>query len=508
MSELFARIQHEAATALSVWLVVFFVAVAVLQRLFARPGHRGLRVLGGLLGLHVVAVFGAGVVRSQPFDFANEAGVAARLTFSWSIVLGLGALLFDLLLARLRVRMNRIIEDLVVFGALAVVTVLVLRRTGVDLTGIVATSAVVTAVVGLSLQDTLGNTIGGLTLQLDDSIHVGDWIKVGDVTGRVVDIRWRFTAIETRNWETVLIPNSKLAKNDVVVLGQRQGQPRQLRRWVYFHVDFRTPPGDVVDTVLDALRDMPIPNVAAEPPPSCVLLELGESTARYAVRYWLTDIAADDPTDGDLRTRVFFALKRRGIPLAMPAQAVFVTEDSNKRRERHHAEERTRRLKALRRVELFAPLGDAECERVADALVHAPYARGERITRQGAEADWLYLVGAGRVAVRIAVDGEEREVAQIGAGEVFGEMSLLTGEPRAASVYALSDLDCWRLERDVFRMVLQDRPEVANEIAGQLSERRVRLEEVRGDLDAVARARRVEQEKTALVARMRSFFGL
>ena len=109
-----------------------------------------------------------------------------------------------------------------------------------------------TAVIGLSLQDTLGNILSGLALQTDDTIHVGDWVKVGEVTGRVVDIRWRYTAVETRNWETAIIPNSFLVKNQVLVLGRRTGQPTQLRRWVWFNVDFRFPPTEVIRAVDDA----------------------------------------------------------------------------------------------------------------------------------------------------------------------------------------------------------------------------------------------------------------
>jgi len=278
MNDGLARLRDDLANELSLWLVVF--AVAVVQRLFARPAHRGARVFVGLATLHVLAIVLAAIARGRGLDIAHEATLGARLAFGWAVVLGTGSLLFETLFARLHVRMNRIVEDLFVYGALAVATVLVLRRAGVDLTSLVTTSAVVTAVIGLSLQDTLGNTIRGLALQFDDSIHVGDWIRVGDVTGRVVDIRWRFTAVETRNRETVFIPNSKIVKNDVTVLGQRSGQPRQWRRWVYFNVDFRTAPGDVVDAVLEALRDVPIANVAVDPPPSCVLVDLGESTAR------------------------------------------------------------------------------------------------------------------------------------------------------------------------------------------------------------------------------------
>jgi small-conductance mechanosensitive channel len=174
VSDVLARVRDDLAGELSLWLVVFVLAVAVVQRLFARPEHRGVRVFVGLATLHVLAIVLAAVARGQAFDMAHEATLGARLAFAWAVVLGVGSLLFETLLARLKVRVNRIVEDLVVYGALAVVTVLVLRRAGVDVTSLVATSAVVTAVIGLSLQDTLGNTIGGLALQFDESIHVGD----------------------------------------------------------------------------------------------------------------------------------------------------------------------------------------------------------------------------------------------------------------------------------------------------------------------------------------------
>src|SRR5262249_55575533 len=131
-----------------------------------------------------------------------------------------------------------------------------------NLSGIIATSAVLTAVIGLAFQDTLGNIVGGLALELDDSVSVGDWIKVGDVVGKVTEVRWRYTAIETRNWETVILPNSLLVKGQVTILGQRQGQPHYWRRWVYFNVDFRFRPSDVIASVHGALRGITIENVA------------------------------------------------------------------------------------------------------------------------------------------------------------------------------------------------------------------------------------------------------
>lgn len=492
---------------LTLWAIAWAIAVVLIERL-AAPRRRGVKLLLALVVAHVVAVGVAGV-GLQVINVASEASLLASLFAGWVFVLGAGTLFFEVALPRSGVKLSRIVEDLTVFLLVGLSSLFILRRHGFDVTGIVATSAVVTAVIGLSLQDTLGNTIGGLTLQLDDSIHPGDWIKVGDVVGRVKDVRWRFTSVETRNWETVYIPNSKLVKGDVTVLGKRSGQPHQWRRWVWFNVDFRHHPTTVIDVVQRALQaGSPVPDVALDPRPNCVLMDFGESTARYAVRYWLTDLAVDDPTDSAMRVRVFFALKRAGIPLALPAHALFMTEDSQKRRDRKVKEAQQLRLQGLATVDVFAPLDDDERQQVADMLVLAPFSRGERITRQGAEAHWLYLVGKGTVSVRVEVDGVEREVATMGEGEVFGEMSLLTGESRAASVYAVTDVECWRLERDAFKHILADRPDVAAPIAALLAERQVRLMEVREGLDAEARGRRKSEVEEHLLSRMRAFFGL
>jgi small-conductance mechanosensitive channel len=194
--------------------------------------------------------------------------------------------------------------------------------------------------------------MAGLALQMDSSIQVGEWIKVGDVSGKVIEVRWRSTRIETRNWETVVIPNSQLVRNQFLVLGKRSGQPRQWRRWVYFNVDYRTPPNEVIDAVHGAVLGLQIANVSSDPAPSCIMMDFGDSYGRYALRYWLTDLVADDPTDSAMRTRIYFALRRAGIPFSIPAHAVFMTEDTSDRRATKEHADLERRLAALGRVEL------------------------------------------------------------------------------------------------------------------------------------------------------------
>ena len=147
-----------------------------------------------------------------------------------------GLLVFRIVLPAVKFTPPRITEDIFVIIAYMAWFMVRLRYAGLDLGSILATSAMITAVVAFAMQDTLGNILGGLALQLDNSVEVGDWIKVDDIAGKVVDIRWRSTLVETRNWETVVFPNSQLMKNKFMVLGRRTDQPVQWRRWVWFNV--------------------------------------------------------------------------------------------------------------------------------------------------------------------------------------------------------------------------------------------------------------------------------
>lgn len=490
-----------------VLLAVLLLAIPLLR---SAPGatqlQPRLRFVLLLVGFHTVLLPATGIA-----DVLN-AGVAKDLRLLGSVTGALagaclaGLIVFGAIAPRLHLGIPRIVQDVLV-AALGMFAVFgTASRAGVNLSGIVATGAVVTAVIGLALQDTLGNVVGGLALQLDSTIRVGDWIRVQDVVGRVVEIRWRSTSIETTNWETVILPNSLLTKSQVTVLGRRTGEAPRLRSAVTFSVDFRTPPPQVIETVLRALHSHPIENVAENPPLECVLVELGESAARYAVRFWLLDTGRDDPTDSLVRTRVYFALIRANIPLAIPAHAVFLTEDSIERREHKRETERARRISALSQIALLRDLSDGERAELADSLQRAPFAKGEVMTREGAAAHHLYLISKGQVSVRAQQGSQDREVAQLGPGEYFGEMSLLTGEPRSATVVALSEVECYRLDADAFRKLLERRGDLAEKMAAQLAERRVGLLSSREQLGN--RQQLVATHERDLLDKIRSFFRL
>jgi small-conductance mechanosensitive channel len=499
-----------------IWVLVAFIVTSLILFIVVPNERQRIRTALLMYALAFAGLLIAGLL-FDPNAVGDKQGSAFRWT-SWSArmvesiaIITMGSvLLFDVLMESVRLKPPRIMRDLLVAFAYIIVALMLLAAHGVDLSGIVATSAVITAVIGFSLQDTLGNVMGGMALQMERTISVGDWVRIDQQEGQVKEIRWRQTSIETRNWDTVVVPNSVLMKGQVILLGRRDGAPRQHRQWVYFNVDFRFAPTDVINAVESALRAEPIPNIAREPAPHCLMMDFKDSYATYAARYWLTDLALTDPTDSIVRQRIFFALRRVDIPLSIPAQSLFITEEDETRRKRKRGQELEGRIEALQRVELFHTLTDEERQELAPRMNEAPFVRGEAMTRQGAKAHWLYIMTKGEAEVRVAVDGSglSEKVATLKGGDFFGEMGLMLGEPRMATVIATTDVECYRLDKDAFNDILKRRPEIAEDISHILARRRVELEAVREGLNEEAKRLRLSRAQGDLLRRIRNFFTL
>ncbi len=503
-------------TNLGLWSLLLLglavIGAAWLVNRFAPARRRRIRRVVWLFGLALLVL---GIERATDAlgvaAWPRRVSIVALLlrTLGWIEVGAL--LLFSLALPALRLRIVEIASDLVVATAYVVTTIAVLGGAGLDASGVLATSALVGTIVSFSLQNTLQNVFGGVVLQLDDSIQVGDWIQLENGRqGRVRDIRWRHTLLETRDWDTLVVPNDTLLRSQFTILGKREGEPIQHRMWVHFHVDFRYGPAEVIRVVEDALRAGPIEGVAMVPAPNCIAFDLArdgrDSFADYAVRYWLNDLASDDPTSSRVRARIHAALDRAGIPLARPAQTVFFKRVASE--DEREARHRQSRIELLRQVPLFAALLDEELTEVAGRLREAHFTAGEIVTHHGAVAHWLYILARGRVQV-LAVEGSiSRLVATLEAPDVFGEMGLLTGAPRKADVVAMTDVLCLRLDKEGFQSVLQHRPELAARMSHVMAERRVGLVATQEDLDAEARARRERQEESNILGRIQEFFGL
>jgi CRP-like cAMP-binding protein len=244
------------------------------------------------------------------------------------------------------------------------------------------------------------------------------------------------------------------------------------------------------------------------PAPQCIVVDFKDSYTAYAVRYWLTDLSVTDPTDSRVRSRIYSALLRADIRLSIPARSLFVTEETEKRRERKEGEKVGQRVEALKHVELFSKLTTEELRELAARLRVAPFVRGEALTKQGAEAHWLYIIIEGKAEVQVKVDGKSERVAAIGEGDFFGEMGMMTGAPRSATVFALTDMLCYRLDKGALQEIITRRPEIAEDISHVLARRRVELEQVREELSEEAMRLLKDKTQTALLDRIREFFRL
>jgi small-conductance mechanosensitive channel len=484
------------------WLALLAVAVIAILFRMVRPGERrSLRVTWGLWGLSLLSLLAVTGLRSNT--------MLANTAFQLSVVLGglaaihlLANIAFRAILPRLGFSAPRIAHDLVFTGISLAWGLLCLRLSGVDTTQLFATSAVITAVLAFSMQDTLGNVLGGVTLQLDNSLRVGDWVKVDDVSGRVTDVHWRFTAIETRNRELVILPNSWLMKNRFIVLRAAEGVPLAWRRALNFYIESSSDPETVIRALERSVLDAEIPHVLTAPAPSAVLMDVNFGYCRYALRYWLGDPQFDDPSDSAVRVHALAALARAGVQLGVPMEERLMVKEDDTWRAAASEREADQRLDAIRRTELFVNLPAEEQQMLAGHLVHAPFAAGDLITRQGAVAHWLYLIIRGEA--RVFVDGPQGrlQVAMLHDGAIFGEMGMLTGEARTASVIAVTAVDCFRLDKAGFAKVMQLRPEIATEMTSIVAARNAE----RGVLMAKAGQPAISNDD--LLGRIRKFFAL
>ena len=490
------------------WLLL--VALAVTGALLrTRRDERA--VFLNTLWLFLLCVLGQGVAMLlERLDFARAASTVHlifRIGAAIAFIRLAGFGVFRLLLPLAGRQPPRIVEDLAIMVVYVIYGIAQLRLAGLDLSSIVTTSAILTAVVAFAMQDTLGNVLAGLAIQLDNSVQIGDWIRVDELSGRVCDIRWRSTLIETRNWETVVIPNSMLMKSRVAILGRRLGAPLQWRRILNFMVDPGVPPTRVIAVVNEEMREVAVGNVARNPAPSTVLAAFEQGNLRYQLRYFLTDLLEDDLTDSIVRVHLFASLQRAGIRMAEPQNTIHAVTRDEAHAESVRKREMTRRLEMLRGVDLLASLSESEITELAQRLEYAPFARNDTITRQGNPAHWLYIVAFGEAEVLFQPEGgAPRSIGTVRAGQFFGEMALLTGDTRAATVVAKTEVECYRLDRTSFQTLLLARPGIAEEISRVVGSRRSDLEQAR---EAFAGPARPGAEASAdLLGRIRRFFGL
>ncbi|MGV8039532.1 MAG: cyclic nucleotide-binding domain-containing protein [Thermoanaerobaculaceae bacterium] len=422
------------------------------------------RRLAAALGLVCVAAlvrWGVRLTDGAP-RWEEWANVALLLALGYLTARSGLLLLFDWLLERrMSIRVPRLARDVVAFVAYLLLTAAILRAMlGLEVTALLATSAVITVVIGLALQETLGTLLAGLSLSSEHRLATGWWVDVDGLVGEVEELGWRSLVLRTTLGERVLVPNSQATRSRLRVLGRGE-EPVAVP--VELGVAYGADPGLVKQVLEGVANDLPL--VAPSPRSRAFVRAFDDSAIRYQVRLWSHQPWREAELRDDFLTRAWAALGREGMEIPFPQQVLHV-------RPRPAAGERVARvLTSLGGSPLFAGLPQDALSALAAGARWLAFEPGEAVVREGEASRALYVVAEGSAAV--AASG--REVARLGAGEVFGEMALLSGQPRAATVRAAEPLAVVEVDARALHALLADHEELADELAARMAARQQEL---------------------------------
>ncbi|HKR12100.1 MAG TPA: mechanosensitive ion channel family protein [Pyrinomonadaceae bacterium] len=365
----------------------------------------------------------------------------------------------------------------------------------VNLGALFTTSAIFGVILGLALQDTLGNFFAGISLQADRPFQVGDVITVGAQrhTGVVEEISWRAIKIRTFANHVVLIANSTAAKEPIEVC------PRENlnARLVFFNTLYSDSPAKTIHVVREAVRGAD--NVSEKVTPIVRIKNLGDNGIDYEVKYWLEDYAKYNDTDALVRQRIWYAFRRAGLNFAYPTRTLFVERMQKSPVRDGDGSAIVERLSA---VDLFAPLSVDETGMLAQAAVSHVFAPGELVLRAGEPGSSMFVVHHGRVRVQVSENGRPRNVATLNEGDFFGEMALFTGEPRTANIIALEETEVLEIGYAAMKRIFDNNPDLVESLSFIISERRQGLE---AHADASATS---SNSSAGILSSIKRFFGL
>lgn len=350
----------------------------------------------------------------------------------------------DIYLARLKRRpVNTIHLNLLSFAAvLGLVFFWMNTVLQVNVGALLTSSAILTAVVGLSMQDTIGSLFSGLVIQMEKPFVTGDWIRVGEHVGQVSEITWRYTKLVTGSQDSLLIPNNVIARERLVNMSRPISQ---VLMEVHVPAPVTVPPVRVKSALEGVLRRSSL--VAESPEPTVRLAALGRDEMTYRMLFYVQDYADAQAAKSQVLSAVWYDFQRHGIDIPMDRRQVTHAKPAPGPQNEEIAA-------VARTVGLFAgmPLEDL------NLLIHCSAMRSfppdKTVVRRGQTGETMFLIVSGRVSVRL----DDKELTTLGPGDVFGEMALLTGEPRMADVVALDAVRCLEVDREAFRSVLEKNP--------------------------------------------------
>jgi small-conductance mechanosensitive channel/CRP-like cAMP-binding protein len=479
-----------SASALTALLAAGFFVAVLLVRAASRNRLVRRKLVLSLLLLAASAVMSA----LLPWNLVSEE-LTGRAQAVNQLVLALALINLAVVLAvnplrhdRVPERFPTIVQDTIIIVLFALVATSVLGEK------FLTTSAVGAVVVGFALQDTLGNMFAGLAIQVEKPFRVGHWVSVGSFEGKVTEVTWRATKLRTKAGNQVILPNALVSKEAIVNYSEPE-IPTRLD--VVVGVSYDVPPDQVRAALREAVENAPL--ALREPAPDVTVDDFSASAVTYRVRFWIGDFEQDVLARDQVRSAIYYALKRHRFEIPFPMQVEFLREERHERA----ADRIDRADQWLARVDLFAPLSAEERRELAAQTVENVYGAGEALVRQDAQGDSMFVIGTGHARV---VEASGHEVASIGPGGYVGEMSMLTGQPRSATVLAAGECVVLELTARALRDVALVNPHVLQSIGRVVADRRADLERKRAD--AAKSMFETEDASRSLLDRIQNFLGL
>jgi small-conductance mechanosensitive channel/CRP-like cAMP-binding protein len=489
------------------------LVLALLRRVMARPAASGGKAVSGLpsrLLLPVSLLAAAGLAKLPVLRTALPLGEKffrfVDAAFVFFVIFFVVRLLDGLVRARYDKKERPFPLPRVLHGFLLIVVYLaaalaILREfLGFNITPLLAGSAILTAVLGLALQGVLGNVFSGMSLHYTRSFSRGDWIKIGETEGQVVDTNWRETRLRDRASNIVVIPNTVVASQTIVNFSLPD---RASAVVLPVKVDFLAPPAVVLGLLVEAARETE--GVLAEPTPTAYLLSYDEFGLSYLAKFWISDYGRRPAISGEVGRLVWHKLRRRGIEIPVPVESKLkdvlrvlrpsedrIAEISTEKERNFQDFARSAFLQAGEGEKAGRPLlSDPEIRELASRADRRRFGAGEVLFRQGDPGEVCYLVAAGRVKGEIAFEENGKAYTTeftVGPGGLVGEMSLFTGMPRTATVVVAEETELLETRAGAFAALLARNPQLADAVAEVVSGRnRANLETLRKVKDLAAR---------------------
>ncbi len=370
-------------------------------------------------------------------------------------------------------RPAKILRDLALLAIAAAITVVVLQQQArINLVGLVTTSAILTAVIGLAAQETLKDLFAGIMLQVDSPFREGDFLELGEsISGWVVSLTLTSTRLRHVHGALITLPNSRMWASDIRCFGPRG----PIAREIHLNLDLSLPPEQACALLLRVARQHPL--VLKHPEPEAFLYAYADHAVTYELEVW-----QEDPTDngfdllrGELLAQIWYALERMGKSLPFPVLELH-SRRLPARRDDPADVDLSERLNLLERNAIFGSLSEDQLRQIAPHTRCVRFGHGEAVVLEGEEGNAMFQVVQGRVEVlKQMEEGTIKAVAQLGVGAIFGEMSVFNEEPRSATVRALEECVLLEVERDDLRPVLEGNPQLVEQLALLISERRAVL---------------------------------